>query len=59
LLRDGFYRDAFNIRNDSDYEDHFVISKFDVAVQIDNASLFLAAVEKYINGIKGFFTRQD
>ncbi|MCL2220653.1 MAG: HEPN domain-containing protein [Chitinispirillia bacterium] len=41
--------DAFKIRDDSDYEDFYVISKDDVAVQIANAKIFLAAVESYIS----------
>jgi len=40
---------AFKIRNDSDYEDFYVISKDDVALQIANAKIFLAAVESYIS----------
>jgi hypothetical protein len=42
-------RSAFEIRNDSDYQDFYVISRDDVAVQIANAKTFLAAVEGYIN----------
>ena len=40
--------DAFEIRNDSDYDDFYVISKNDVATQIENAKTFLTAVEEYI-----------
>jgi len=40
--------DAFDIRNDSDYEDFYVVSKEDVAIQVENASVFLASVEDYI-----------
>ena len=43
---------AFDIRNDSDYEDFFIISKEDVEMQIANAVLFIEAVEKYINKFK-------
>jgi hypothetical protein len=41
--------DAFKVRNDSDYEDFYIISKDDVAVQIENAKTFLATVEDYIS----------
>jgi uncharacterized protein (UPF0332 family) len=44
-------RDAFNIRGKSDYEDFFVISKEDVVQQIENARVFLEAVEAYINSL--------
>jgi len=40
--------DAFEIRNDSDYEDFFIVPKASVAAQLENAKTFLAAVEKYI-----------
>jgi uncharacterized protein (UPF0332 family) len=40
---------AFVIRNDSDYEDFYVISKAKVVAQTENATTFLAAVEEYIN----------
>lgn len=39
---------AFDIRNDSDYEDFYVISKDEVTKQIENAKAFFAAVEEYI-----------
>jgi uncharacterized protein (UPF0332 family) len=39
---------AFDIRNDSDYEDFFIINKEDVENQINDAKMFLEAVEKYI-----------
>jgi len=39
---------AFEVRSNSDYNDYYVISKEDVAEQIDNARTFLSAVEKYI-----------
>ena len=40
---------AFEIRNDSDYDDFFLISKADIVAQIENARTFLEAVEKYIS----------
>ena len=41
--------DAFDARNHSDYEDFFIISKNEVAEQIENAKIFLAAVEAYLS----------
>ena len=43
--------DAFRIRNDSDYEDFYVVVKSDVEEQIKNAEMFLEAVMKYLNNI--------
>ncbi|MDR0862997.1 MAG: HEPN domain-containing protein [Oscillospiraceae bacterium] len=42
---------AFSIRNKSDYDDFFVISKEEVTQQIANARVFLEAVENYIGGL--------
>jgi len=39
---------AFDIRNDSDYEDFYVVSKEDVVKQAESARIFLNAVEDYI-----------
>ena len=39
---------AFIIRGRSDYEDFYVISRADTVKQIENAKMFLAAVEAYI-----------
>jgi len=39
---------AFTARNKSDYQDFYVISKDDVAAQIENAKTFLTAVEEYL-----------
>ena len=39
---------AFDIRNDSDYEDFYVVSKDEVIKQAENASVFLKATEDYI-----------
>ena len=44
-------RSAFDVRNDCDYNDFYVISKDDVAIQIENAKTFLAAVEAYIKSL--------
>jgi uncharacterized protein (UPF0332 family) len=41
-------KSAFEVRNESDYKDFFLISKADVATQVENAKTFLEAVEKYI-----------
>jgi uncharacterized protein (UPF0332 family) len=41
-------RDAFEIRTESDYKDFYIVSKNDVAMQIDNAQKFLKAVKEYI-----------
>jgi len=40
--------DAFRVRLESDYEDFYLISKEEVAAQVENAVKFLEAVEKYI-----------
>jgi len=39
---------AFEVRIDSDYQDYYIISKSDVVAQLENAKMFLAAVEEYI-----------
>jgi len=41
-------RDAFTVRNKSDYDDFYLISKSDVIDQTENATVFLTAVETYI-----------
>jgi uncharacterized protein (UPF0332 family) len=41
-------KNAFEIRLDSDYEDFYLISKANVAAQVENAKTFLEAVEKYV-----------
>ena len=40
--------DAFEVRNESDYDDFFVIAKADVEQQIEGAKLFLRTVERYL-----------
>ena len=40
--------EAFDIRNDSDYDDYYVISKEDVDGQIENAEKFYDVIKKYI-----------
>ncbi|MDR2132043.1 MAG: HEPN domain-containing protein [Clostridiales Family XIII bacterium] len=39
---------AFDVRNNSDYEDFYVISKSEVKDQLENAKIFLLAVEAYL-----------
>jgi len=41
-------KNAFEIRLESDYEAFYIVSKSDVAAQVDNAKTFLEAVEKYV-----------
>ena len=43
-----FIGDAFTVRNDSDYQDSYIVSKEQIAVQLDNAKTFVAAVEEYV-----------
>ena len=38
----------FNVRQDSDYDDFFVISKSEVVEQINSAGYFLDQIEKYL-----------
>ena len=40
---------AFSVRNNSDYVDFYIVQKSDIITQIENAKLFLEAVEKYID----------
>ena len=39
----------FDVRTDSDYDDFFVISKADTAVQIENAAYFVDRIELYLS----------
>lgn len=41
-------KDAFKYRNDCDYMDFYVISKDDTTAQVENAKVFLNAVEEYL-----------
>ena len=45
-------KSAFYIRNNSDYDDFYVIVKADVEEQIQNAEEFCAAVRTYLEGKK-------
>jgi uncharacterized protein (UPF0332 family) len=40
-------RDAFDTRNECDYEDFYFVSKSKVSVQIENARKFLDAIKEY------------
>ena len=42
-------RKAFNVRNDSDYEDFYVVSRAEVTQQTENANTFLVAVITYLH----------
>ena len=39
----------FNVRQDSDYDNFFVISKAEVLEQIDSAAFFLEEIKKYLD----------
>ena len=41
-------RNASIIRNKSDYEDFYTASKEEAAAQVDDANMFIAAVEEYL-----------
>lgn len=43
--------EAFQIRSESDYDDHYIISKEEVEIQIQNAQFFLNGIVGYINDI--------
>jgi len=46
-------KNAFDVRNDSDYKDFYIVSKDDVTVQTENAQEFLEVVREYtMNRIK-------
>jgi len=40
--------DAFRVRNESDYQDFYLVSKEKVTTQLENAKTFLSAVEEYL-----------
>ena len=44
----GIIRNAFEVRNSSDYDDFFIVSKALVIEQLENARKFLAEAEKFI-----------
>ena len=41
-------KSAFDIRNETDYEDFYVVPKEDVKRQVEEAEIFVATVEEYI-----------
>ena len=41
-------QDAFEIRQESDYEDFYVILKEDVTLQLENAKKFVSQVKQYV-----------
>lgn len=43
--------EAFDVRNKSDYQDFYIISKQDGETQLNNASKFIAIIDKYIKSI--------
>ena len=45
-------QEAFEIRQESDYEDFYVISKEDAITQYENAKKFVSAAEEYIQSLK-------
>ena len=46
-----YVKNAFQIRQESDYEDFCVISKDEVIEQIENAEVLLETVENYLKQI--------
>ena len=44
-------KNAFQIRQESDYEDFFIISKKEVILQIQNPEDLINSIQKYINDI--------
>ena len=45
-------KNAFLVRQESDYEDFYVVSKSEAMEQLDNAKQFIAAVDKHISLIE-------
>lgn len=44
----GIVQDAFEVRQESDYEDFYVISKEEAIIQLENAKEFIDVVKLYI-----------
>ena len=44
----GLISELFDVREGSDYNDFFIVSKADTAEQVQSAGTFLAAVETYL-----------
>ena len=49
IIFSDMIKSAFYVRNNSDYDDFFVISKADTAAQIENAAYFVDRIELYLN----------
>lgn len=47
----GIVQEAFEVRQESDYEDFFVVSREDAIVQYENAKKLVLEVEKYIESV--------
>lgn len=41
-------KSAFDIRNETDYEDFYIVPKEDVKRQVEEAEIFVATVEEYL-----------
>ena len=48
IIFSDMIKSAFYVRNNSDYDDFYVISKADVEEQIQNAEEFCKAVKEYL-----------
>ena len=46
-----FIGDAFEIRNNCDYEDFYIVSRLDAETQLNNATEFFKAVKNYLEMI--------
>ncbi|MDR1649268.1 MAG: HEPN domain-containing protein [Synergistaceae bacterium] len=44
-----YIRDAFTVRNDSDYQDFYFVSEEDARMQINNAAIVIETVKKYLS----------
>ena len=44
-------QDAFEVRQESDYEDFYVISKEEAEIQLANAGKFVETVDRYLQNI--------
>ncbi len=45
-------QNAFEIRQEADYEDFYIVSKDETIKQVENAANFLSKVKEYISCIK-------
>ena len=51
-----YVRDAFAVRNDSDYKDFYLVSEEDAGIQIENADTVIEAVKKYLSEKSNVFS---